>query len=48
VVCVAIDAFHRQGADYLPETIGSLLQPLSPEQRNHIHLLFDSKMRLRI
>jgi hypothetical protein len=39
ILCVAIDTFARHGPDYLPATVGSLLQPLTPIDRRQIHLI---------
>jgi hypothetical protein len=38
-LCVGIPSFNREGAQYLPDAVGSLLEGLTPEERQEIYLI---------
>lgn len=38
-LCVGIPSFKRDGVDYLRDTVGSLLEGLTPEERQEIYLI---------
>lgn len=38
-LCVGIPSFKREGASYLRDTVGSLLEGLTPEERQEIYLI---------
>ncbi|KAI4611751.1 hypothetical protein J4E83_008002 [Alternaria metachromatica] len=38
-LCVGISSYQRDGAQYLPDAVGSLLEGLTPEERQEIYLI---------
>ncbi|OAL51689.1 integral membrane protein-like protein [Pyrenochaeta sp. DS3sAY3a] len=38
-LCVGIPSFKREGKQYLPDAVGSLLEGLTPEERQEIYLI---------
>jgi hypothetical protein len=38
-LCVGIPSYQRDGAQYLPDAVGSLLEGLTPEERQEIYLI---------
>ncbi|KAF1829589.1 hypothetical protein BDW02DRAFT_583573 [Decorospora gaudefroyi] len=38
-LCVGIPSFKREGAQYLPDAVGSLLEGLTPEERQEIYFI---------